>query len=412
MRRPLIVAATVGSLAVAACGSQSNHSQDGGSPTGVHLEATSVEMAPASTQVNFDDLAQGNRQLGYHLAQQIRTDDGNLVYSPASLAVAFAMLREGADGVTADEIDKVIGLPADRQAAYNALLHEMGDIGPGDVLDTNDGIFLADGFDVETPFLEALKRWYGAGVERTSFPDPGIDEVNSWVDARTHGRIPQLLDYLDPLTVMVLVNTIYLNAKWQIPFDAALTAPAPFRTAGDDSVTPQTMHLTAELEYAEGPGWQAIRLPYRGGETSMWVLLPRDGDPRDLLAPETLTAAADAFDPGQVEVRLPRWDTGAKAQLIPVLESLGMTHTFEGAGNFRSLTSARDFGISQVVQQANVTVGEKGTVAAAATAIVGRAESAPPTPEQRFTADHPFAFAVMHDTTGVPLFEGVVNDPS
>ncbi len=111
-----------------------------------------------------------------------------------------------------------------------------------------------------------------------------------------------------------------------------------------------------------------------------------------------------------VGLHLPRWDTETKADLTDVLGRLGLHQTY-AAGQFPGITRDPSFFISQVVQQANITVGEKGTIAAAATAIVGET-SAPMPADIQVNADHPFAFAIVHDKTGVPLFEGVVGDPS
>ena len=59
------------------------------------------------------------------------------------------------------------------------------------------------------------------------------------------------------------------------------------------------------------------------------------------------------------------------------------------------------FGVAQVIQEATITVGEKGTVAVAATGIQGIAISAEPQRIQ-VVANHPFAFVIMDNTTGTP----------
>ena len=174
------------------------------------------------------------------------------------------------------------------------------------------------------------------------------------------------------------------------------------------------MHQDGTFDYTEGATWQAVRLPYRGGELSMVVLLPKDDtDPVDLLKPNLLSAADRGFSTTEVKLALPKWDLETTADLTDILRGWGMDGTFDGHADFSALTPDPTFAVTQVLQQANITVGEKGTEAAAATAIIGAAGAAPP-PEDvvEFVADHPFAFAIVHDPTGVPLFEGVVADPS
>jgi serine protease inhibitor len=409
MRRLGVATLTcAGVLAAAGCGSTAATGD-----AAAHLEASDVALAPARQGIAYDGLATGIRRLGHDLTERITHTNGNVVFSPTSLAVAFAMLRDGAAGDTARQLDRVLQLPARRHPAYNGLIHTLRHPGAGDVLQLNNGLFVDPSLSVRRPYLVGLKRWYGAGVEQVDFPGKALAEINGWVDHNTHGRIPRLLDQLDPEATLALVNTVYLNAKWQTPFDPTRTARGPFTTAGGSSVTARIMHRTGGMQYADGTGWQAVRLPYGGGHLSMWVLLPGgNGDPARLLTARALHAAASGFGTRNVDLSLPRWDTSTRADLIDPLTRLGLTKVFGGAGDFSRLTPS-PLSIGQVVQQANITVGEKGTEAAAATAIVGET-SAPLAPPDvvAFNVEHPFAFAVTDDRSGVPLFEGVVGDPS
>jgi serpin B len=380
---------------------------------GALLQSKVARNAPDDS-TDLAAAADGLRRLGHDLASHLPPESGtagNQVFSPASLAIAFAMLREGAGPQSAHEIDQVIGLPENRQAAYNRIVTALTDVGQGDRLEINDAMFVDPDFQVRQAYLDTIQRWYGAGLHQTAFPSPALDDINGWVDDKTHGRIPKLLEQLDPSAVFALVNTIYLDAKWEKPFDPADTSEDPFTTGSGERVSVKTMHNQTELDLVDGDGWQAVRLPYAGGELSMWVLLPDDaGEPSDLLRPEVLRGLPDAASPTLVKLALPRWDTKTNADLVPVLQDLGMDAAF-GAGQYPALTNDPRLQISDVVQQANITVGEKGTVAAAATAIVGEVSAVQPEGVP-FAADHPFAFAIVHDDTGVPLFEGVVSDPS
>lgn len=419
--RVLSVLACAALLALTAC---AQGTQAGAGRPPAHLEAHDVRMASATSDVSYAALAQGNRQLGYELAGRIPSDSGNLVFSPVSLSLAFAMLREGATGKTAAEIDNVLHLSANRSVAYNALLHQLAAVTAPTDLEVNDGLFLDPALTVKQSYLEALKRWYGGGVEQTAFPHPALEVINSWVDGKTHGLIPMLLDHLDAQAVFALINTVYLDAQWQQPFMRIDTAPAKFATVSGNTATVEMMHSASERDYSQGAGWQAVRLPYRGNDLSMIVLLPRTPPHRgnelaagksaavNLLSPATLTAAEHGFTRRDVELSLPKWNIDTSADLVPVLMGLGLNSTF-APGGFSALTADPSFSISQVVQQARITVGEKGTKAAAATAIIGEESAAALPPHLvRFTADHPFAFAIVHDATGVPLFEGVVGNPS
>ncbi|MGA9345091.1 MAG: serpin family protein [Nocardioidaceae bacterium] len=402
-------------FASAACGT--GHGDDRPGPdagAGGAFLHSNVARASASSSVDYAAAAQGLRRLGYDLSTHLSADSGqggNQVFSPASLAMAFAMLREGAGPASAAEIDKVIGLPTDRQAVYNALLQALARVGKGDKLEINDALFLDPRLDVKPAYLDAIQKWYGAGLHQTQFPEPALSDINGWVKARTHDRIPRLLDQLDPTAVFALVNTIYLDAKWATPFDPTDTTDSPFTTAAGSPVTVKMMHNQTRFDYARADGWQAVRLPYADGALSMWVLVPTGAtDPRRLLTPEVLSSALSGAAAQTIGLSLPRWDTGTKADLTTLLGRLGLDKTY-ATGQFPGITVDPSFFVSEVVQQANITVGEKGTVAAAATAIVGETSGQLP-PEIQVDADHPFAFAIVDDASGVPLFEGVVGDPS
>ena len=359
-------------------------------------------------------MADGMTQLGYEMAEHLQrsSPSGNLVYSPASLAIAFAMVREGAAGAAAQQIDTAVGLPANRSAAFNALLASLQDPGAGNVLSLGDAIFTQRGYDFHRAFLNSLKRWYDAGVYQTTFPDEGKAAVNAYVDKSTHGLIPQLItNEFDSDTRMSLVNTLYLNAEWQQVFDANLTAQRPFTTT-HGKVDAHMMSIPGtRTDYASGPGWQAVRLPYRGNRLSMEVLVPTSTvSPVSLLDPQVLADAANGFTAALVNLSLPRWSFGTHASLKTTLKSLGMRAPFE-PGGFPGITDDPNFMLDSVIQQAHISVGEKGTVAAAATQIEGIA-GAELADLEIVDADHPFAYVVVDNATGAPLFEGTVGDPS
>lgn len=411
MKRQMVAGLASLVLLVAACGSATT---DG--PAAKQLVAKNVAMVRPAAGVDYGALANGNRALGYALAKKlaVAASDGNMVYSPTSLAIAFAMLREGAVGLAAADIDRVLRLPADRHTSYNALVTALRKPGSGNVLNIGNGLFIDPALAVQPSYLVSLKKWYGAGVFQTPFPAPAQDDINGYVNTNTHGRIPHLIDELDPRAVFALINTVYLNAKWQSPFDKAVTQDAPFTTADRSTVSAHMMHSVGDLGYASGQGWRAVRLPYRGDRLSMWVMLPTgSASPLDLLAPDVLAVADSRFRSASVALSLPRWDIDNKMDLTGTLQQLGLANVFGGAADFRGLTQDPSFVISQVLQQANITVGERGTVAAAATAIIGEVGApAPPRDQVIFNANHPFAFAIVDNTTGTPLFEGTVSDPS
>ena len=212
-------------------------------------------------------------------------------------------------------------------------------------------------------------------------------------------------------TRLTLVNAIYLKAAWQTPFPESGTKAGAFNLADGSSVEVPMMATTASLPYAAGDGWRAVELPYIGGSLAMTVIVPDDlaafeaSLSAEQLAGSSATCASTS-DAGLPEVRdrdqgdARRRAGGARhaERLRPRPRRLLRHHHRGGAF------------ISDVVHQANIDVDEKGTTAAAATAVVMRATASPE--HVALQVDRPFLFALRDVPTGAVLFLGRVSDPS
>ncbi|MDF9751454.1 serine protease inhibitor [Arthrobacter sp. ES3-54] len=204
---------------------------------------------------------------------------------------------------------------------------------------------------------------------------------------------------------------MYFAAAWSAPFDSDNTSDLPFTKAGGEEISVPTMHKELELAYAEGVGWRAVELPYAEGFV-MRLVLPGPG-----VGPETLSAAklaeiAAALDTApevSALISLPKWDHKSSFDLRKVFESLGLAKTLVTNEDFDAIQDRLT--ITQAGQAANITVAEKGTVAAAVTQIDGAVTGAPPLPDETIEFDRPFLYEIVHVETGLPLFMGKVADP-
>jgi len=358
--------------------------------------------------------------------------NGNVVSSPGSLLIALAMLRAGASGETAAEMDGVLGLPAEnRDEAMNALLAslEKFDGDPGSVDEDNpprkpvmhaaNGLFVDKDVPTGEQFLDTLARHYGTGVYPVDFSNEGATKpaIDAWVNKNTGGRIKEAPAKYDRDNTFSLLNALYFASAWRAPFDPNDTSDLPFTTAAGEHVQAAAMHNEVEMKYAEGTGWKGVDLPYADGFV-MRLVLPeagadaatRTGAPA--FGAEKLTEVADTFDTAALEtvqIQLPRWDHKCSFDLRKVFESLGLEKTLNTTEDFNNIQ--RKMAITQAAQAANITVAEKGTVAAAVTQINGAVTSAPPQPERTIVFDRPFHYQIVHVETGLPLFMGVVADP-
>jgi serpin B len=343
------------------------------------------------------------------------------------------MTLAGAGGRTAEELRDVVGATDDDRfhGGLNALAAHVGGLagsqerGDGSeaelTLDGANQLYGQEGVSWERGFLDLLAHEYGAGLRTVDFeqdPERARAQINDWVAARTHDRIPELVPdgVLDQLTRLVLVNALYLKAPWEVPFPKSLTRTMPFHRADGSPVDVDTMAapmLPSSL--VQGDGWRAARLQYAGRTLAMTVVLPDPGLMRDVeqqLASGGLAGMVAAGQPTMLDLRLPRWTFRTQVPLGDVLQQLGMRTAFDpDRADFRPMTEEDlDLYVSAVLHEGFVAVDEEGTEAAAATAVGISGTGAPVT--QPFHVDRPFLFAIHDVEHGTPLFLGRVDDPS
>lgn len=420
-------AAVICAGALAGCASSTS---TGTATNGAVASVRASDVARASAgDVSTAALVSGLTAFGHDLSAQAARGHANVAVSPLSVAVAMSLADAGAHGTTAAQIDAALHFPAtDRDQAMNALILGLSttDTVPAatspsasrpatqppkpPVLAIANGLFARAGLPIGAPFLHTAAAFYGAGVQTVDFSSArATQQINGWVQRQTAGRIGMLFDSIDPSTQMVLANVVYLKADWQTPFAEDPTAGASFTRADGTAVSVPTMHLTSSLRYAETADYQAVELPYASGTLAMWVLLPRgDATPSDLLEPTTLDAIRSSAAPTPLRLALPRWKVATDLNLGAALQNLGVRAAFSPSADFSGISPGLFIG--QAVHRTTITVDEWGTEAAAVTGLAfaagGLATAA------TMDVNHPFAFAIVQTTTGAPIFEGFVADPT
>jgi serine protease inhibitor len=394
------------------------------------LKAEGVARLTPPAGAPVDALVEGIARFGYRLAPTSAAE--NWVASPTSIAIALGMVRAGADGVTAAEIDETLGFPAAVHEAFNALTRQLvtdevppprddaqptrapgSPAGPTTVCIGN-ALFPAKNFEIKQPFLRTLAEQYGTGVYPVDFHQPAAkQDIDVWAKRQTADRIQKVFDEIDPDTALVLANTVYLRGDWRTAFEKTSTTEADFHRADGATIQVPTMHGQMGVGYAEGDGWQAVELPYgQDGKFAMRIIVPYGMRTQDeLLAPEVLEAVGSGLESQLVDLAIPRWDFASNIALRDELIRLGIPSAFDAdRADLSGMSPARLY-LAQAVHRATITVDEFGTEAAAVTAFAAAPTSAPQ-PTATLHADRPFAFAIVHVPTGAPLFLGQVADPS
>ena len=366
------------------------------------------------------------------LYDQLSTEDGNLVFSPYSAAIALAMTRAGAAGETLTQMSDVLHADeaGDLDAGLNAIDQALAKR-PGEYrwfdktveleLATANQLFGQVDYLFNDAFLDRLASQYGAGLRLVDYikkTEEARESINTWVSDQTKERIPELIaeGVLNSDTRLVLTNAIYLKAPWMNRFDAEATKEEPFTRLDGSTVQAQMMRQSEQLRYTKGDGFEAVELPYIDGSLAMLVVVPEPGAlpafEADFDSP-VLSRIVDALGPVQVELGFPKFTFRTQASLKDALIAMGMPVAFEGGlADFSAMSpDGKNLYIQDVVHEAFIAVDEDGTEAAAATAVVVGRTSAP-VDIVKLTVDRPFLFFIRDNETGAILFMGRVVDPA
>jgi serpin B len=373
-----------------------------------------------------EDLLAGSQVFACNLYRQLGGTDGNLFFSPFSISMALTMTSAGARGTTEAEILKTLQLKGERDsihAVFSRIMNGLNAAGTqGDVeLAVANALWGQQGFGFRREFVDYVGAQYGAGFREVDFrsqPEGARQEVNGWVEENTKKRIRNLFPEgsITEATRLVLANAIYFKGKWETEFRTLDTRPEPFALLDGSKIDVPMMQRTGVTGYVEGPRVQVAVLPYRGGDVSMVILLPREADgirnlEKDLDADLVETLCAEAQD-REVILSMPKFTVTQSFDLSATLAKMGINDLFTpGRADLSGMDGKRDLSVSLVMHRAFVDVNEEGTEAAAATGIAIETESADPSPYPVFRADHPFIFLLRDSASGAILFMGRIENP-
>lgn len=417
-------------LLLAACGDSSNEPvpDDAGHVT--HKSDLPRNEAPSASAEDVALLTGEGSEFAFDLLGRLGSEE-NLLLSPVSIRIAFAMVYGGARGTTADQMAATLrydGFEGDAlHDAFNALDLALAarNLPEGPEGEEPVELALANSFWGRTgevfraEYLDLLAENYGSGVETLDFtekPEESRAVINGWVEERTRDRIRDLLPEgsITPNTAAVLVNALYFKAPWATPIEEERTVAGTFRRTDGSAAAAEMMRVADEFRYAGGDGYQALEMDLRGGELAVLFLLPEGGGFDDFagrLDGELLAGIVADLAATGVDVTIPKFTFESAFRLKEVLMAMGMSVPFSAAADFTGIRESGGLAIDEAYHKTFIDLNEKGVEAAAATAVV-MTDSAAPLPTATFTADRPFFFLIRDRGTGAVLFLGRLMDPS
>jgi serpin B len=373
---------------------------------------------------NEKQLTVAGNSFAYDLYTKVRAikTTPNVVLSPLSVSLAFSMVNNGAAGTTREEIQKVLGFEgygaADINSYYKKMMEAATTVDPQVTLETANSIWTNNGFPVLPEFVNVNREAFDAEVRNEDFSLPStLKMINDWASEKTHGKIPTILEELDPETVVLLMNALYFLGDWSDAFDEGNTADAPFTNAnGQNTKVKMMKKMVNETSYCENEQFATINLPYGNGAFYMQLILPHKNVPleevtKDLQKNLNWKTSDLEMVHANVSLELPRFEIDFEIGLNDVLKGLGMNAAFDPyTADFSAMSDIPTF-ISFVKQKASITVNEKGSEAAAVTVVGMLTTSVPPTPVARdFHVDRPYLFLIKEVSTDAIFFMGEITE--
>jgi len=379
-----------------------------------------------STQQGVQTVVDANNQFAFELYSELnKNQQGNIFYSPYSISTALAMTYEGAKGQTADEMKSVFHFPENNilRPNFAAIYNEINKKDKDYKLNTGNALWVQQDYPFLENYTSTVENYYGgkaASVDFVKETEKSRQTINSFIEEQTNNKIKDLIPkgVLDQMTRLVLTNAIYFKGTWEWEFDKSDTREQDFKITPDNVVKTPMMYMKpdkATFNYADAGELQILELPYKGEEISMLILLPTENleSIQPSLTLEKLVEYKNQMKETDLDaIYFPKFEFDTKYFMNDILSVLGMPTAFlsDGSADFSGMDGTNNLYISQVIHQAFVKVDEKGTEAAAATAVIVRGTTA--MPRNIFRADHPFIFIIQERETGNILFLGRVIDPS
>ncbi|MFH1066935.1 MAG: serpin family protein [bacterium] len=373
-------------------------------------------------------LADGNNQFALDLYAKIKSKEGNLFFSPYSITTAFGLLQAGAKNETADQIADVFNFPEnvnELNEAFRKFQSHLNELGlKGDIqLSVANALWAQKKYSFLESYLRAAKKYYDAQLTNLDFFNPvqACKQINEWVEKKTHSKIKNLVSpgAVSPQTQLILTNAIYFFGHWDKAFKKEDTQEAAdFYLENKAAVKAAMMFQKEKFSYGENDDLQALELPYKGRALSMIVLLPKKRDglaglENELDEEKLKTWLAVLGTPQEVQVYLPKFKMESSFSLSETLAGMGMSDAFDAKADFSGIDGGKSLFISAVLHKAFVEVDEKGTEAAAATAIImSKTAFMPEKLPVVFKADHPFLFLIRENASGAILFWGRMSNPN
>lgn len=370
----------------------------------------------------FESIPDAINDFGIYVFKKLNTNSSeeNLVISPLSITTALTVVQNGAQGETKSAMKKTLNLTdfGDSQInnQYKKYITKFNQ--DGEEIETNlvNSLWYSNNFELNRDFLKRNQIYFNAKISHLNFSGSGAAQrINDWVEENTNGRIKNMVSRISPGAMLYVLNAIYFNGKWQIPFDKRLTEKMIFY-GGDKEHEVPFMQGSDKFHFYKDAECKVLSLPYSNGHYSMVIVLPnQSGHINDLISNFSLQSWKDInkqMKGQRVEVHLPKFTYSYGEELNNILKDMGMEVAFDDRkADFSGISLNDKMYISNVIHKAFIEVNEEGTEVAAATSIEFKSVAATDGQTETFYANRPFVYFIYDKESHLIQFMGKVVNP-
>lgn len=380
-----------------------------GDPVPINLTAQQVALVKSGNEFAFDI---------FRKIVENEPPEKNIMISPLSISYALSMTVNGANGATRDSILKALRVSnisiEELNHSYKDLTAALLSVDKRVAMKIANSLWTEQNFSVKKAFIDILVNYYMAESKSFNINDPNTPSIiNHWIEKNTNGLIKDMIDQLDPATVMLLINAIYFKGMWKYEFDEAETKPRQFTVAGGGQLEVPSMSQAETHKVYQGEGFTMVELPYGQGNFVMDVILPDNQLNTSFLdnfSELKFNEWTKSLSPRKVNLYMPRFKYKYKKTLNEVLGDMGMAIAFTDFADFRNIADA-PLCIDSVLHQTFIETNEEGTEAAAATVVAINLTSLGPDNPLLIDINRPFIYIIRETTTDTIIFMGRVSNP-
>ncbi|MBQ1653853.1 MAG: serpin family protein [Bacteroidales bacterium] len=381
-----------------------------------------VAIAISTTMCSQNSIVESNNSFTFDVMRNINKDDiskdgTNMFVSPFSIYDALAMAYDGAAKKTAKEMRSVMKFKKDQTESHDEFVKLLNEYKKDNSVFTITNAAVAQkNYNFLDSYMKCLKD-FDATISQADFSKPeeradAVKKINDWVSKNTNKKITDLLSNndIDELTRLILLNAIYFNANWSTEFKGEKTRQMTFYGKNSVEYVTDFMNGTQNVALSQSDDAQMMKIDYEKEKASMFIIMPKENVDIDKyiseLDEQKFASLEKTMQTFKADVSMPKFKIESRFEMKKVLMEMGIKAAFTKSADFSKMNGKSNLLIDEVIHKSFIEVSEKGTEAAAATAVVVREKSMVMKDNPKVVINRPFVFVIRENKNNAILFIG------